>query len=1067
MKILIIAFILAFTFFEIRAQSPVFGKVVDSESRQPLAGATIKVSKANLSLTTDKNGNFQFTPGSGELKIAVSYIGYAPSTITVNREGQDSIIIRLQKTNNELKEVVVSTGYQNIPKERATGSFEKVNNELINRRVSTDIISRLEDAVPGLVFNRSTSNASYQTQISIRGQSTIFGKADPLIVIDNFPYDGNINNINPNDVESITILKDAAAASIWGAKAGNGVIVITTKKGRYSQAPKVSFNSNVTIGEKPDLFYQSRISTQAYIEQEKLLFGKGFYKRDETSANKNPLTPVVELLIAARDGKISAAEANAQIESLKGLDVRNDYKKYLFQQSVQQQYSVNLSGGTTNQSYYVSAGYDKNIANLVNNQYNRVSVNANHTYNFFNNHLDVGTGISYIQSDNIVNNQGTTGIYFSSASGSPLYPYAKLADQSGNLLPVTHDYRSSFITTANKAGLLNWEYNPVQEVRIADNHAKTTDYRFNLDLVYKIIPGLNASALYYYGRTTGINSTINSQDSYFTRDLINKFSRVTGTGSIIYPVPLGGIANFGNSIAIAQNFRGQVNYAKNWNGKSDLTAIAGYEIRDTHTSNDQHREYGYDPEHATIGKVDYVNFYPLYYNGGSALQIPNGDFLSDLTDRYRSYYANMAYNYDNRYTVSASGRIDQSNLFGVKTNQKGVPLWSAGVAWNISNESFYHVGWLSVLKLRATYGYNGNVNKSVTAYTTARYNSGIDNLSGLPYATITNPPNQDLVWERVKVINLGVDFQALNRRISGTLEYYHKNGIDLIGNAPFAPSTGITEFRGNVSNNSGYGYDVSIQSRNLTGGFKWTTNFLFSKAADKVTNYKIKADALTFLQLVYPFEGKPLYGIYSFKTAGLDPATGDPQGYLSGKVSKDYTAIINATTPDSLKFNGPARPTIFGSLRNAFSYKGFTLSANISYRFGYYFRRSSVNYATILTGQGGHGDFEKRWMKPGDEAFTQIPSMPATNNGNRNNFYMYSSSLIEKADHIRLQDINLSYSLSKEKFKWLPVTNIQVYAYANNLGILWKATKTSLDPDYPIAQFPPVKTYAFGIRADL
>ncbi|MBD1385887.1 SusC/RagA family TonB-linked outer membrane protein [Mucilaginibacter rigui] len=1067
MKTIIIAFLLAFVISESHAQSLIVGKVIDSETQRPLSGATLRINQFNLTLTSDIAGNFKFRPGSGDFKIAVSYIGYLPLTLGVNPASRDSIIILLERKNNELKEVVVSTGYQNIPKERATGSFEKVNNELLNRRVSTDIISRLEDVVPGLVFNRGTSNASYQTQISIRGQSTIFGKADPLIVIDNFPYDGNINNINPNDVESITVLKDAAAASIWGAKAGNGVIVITTKKGRYSQPSKVSFNSSVTIGDKPDLFYLSKISTPAFIEQEKYLFNKGLYNRDENSANKNPLTPVVELLIAQRDGKISAAEANAQIESFNSQDVRNDYNKYLYQQNVQQQYNVNLSGGTTNQSYYVSAGYDKNIANLVNNQYNRVSFNANHTYNFFNNHLDVGTGISYIQSDNIVNNQGTTGIYFSSNNGSALYPYAKLADGNGNLLPVNHDYRSSFLTAARQAGLLDWTYNPVQEVRLANNHAKITDYRFNFDLVYKIIPGLNASALYYYGRTTGLNSTVNTQDSYYARDLINKFSSVPADGSIVYPVPLGGIADFGNSLAIAQNFRGQINYAKNWNSKNDLTAIAGYEIRNTHTTNNQYREYGYDPEHATVTKVDYINYFPLYYNTASTLQIPNADNLSDLTDRYRSYYANIAYNYDSRYTISASGRIDQSNLFGVRTNQKGVPLWSTGIAWNVSNEPFYKVAWLPVLKIRATYGFNGNVNKSVTAYTTARYNSGIDNLSGLPYATITNPPNPDLFWERVKVVNLGVDFQAFNRRISGTLEYYHKNGIDLIGNAPYAPSSGIVEFRGNLSNNSGYGYDFSVQTRNLAGSFKWTTNFLFSKAVDKVTDYKIKGSGLSYLQLVYPLEGRPLYGVYSFKSAGLDPATGDPQGYLDGKISKDYTGIINAATPDSLQYNGPARPTMFGSFRNTFSFKGFSISANISYRLGYYFRRSSVNYATILTGQGGHGDFEKRWMKPGDEAFTQIPSMPAANNGNRNNFYMYSSALIEKGDHIRLQDINLSYTIGKDKFKWLPITNIQVYAYANNLGILWKATKTPLDPDYPIAQFPPVRTYAFGIRADL
>lgn len=1065
MKVSLLAFLMVILLSSARAQNPVFGKVLDQESSQPLAGATIKINKQH-EFSTDRLGHFNFSSVLKEIKITVSYVGYNSFELTALLPIKDSLIVRLKRNSNELKEVVVSTGYQNIPKERATGSFEKINADQLDRRVSTDVISKLEDQIPGLVFNRATSNAGYQTQISIRGQSTILGKADPLIVIDNFPYDGDINNINPNDVESVTILKDAAAASIWGAKAGNGVIVITTKKGRFNQAPKVSFNSSVTVGERPNLFYQSRMSSAEYINEEEALFAKGFYNSAERSANKTPLTPVVELLIEQRDGKISSVDASAQIDAFKNQDVRNDFEKYLYQKSIQQQYNVNVSGGSDKQRYYVSAGYDKNAASLVSNGYNRLTFNANNTYNFIHNHLDVTTGISYIQSDNINNNPGTTGILLSSLNGTALYPYAKLSDGAGNPLPITHDYRTSFLNTAQQNGLLNWQYSPLEEIRLADNHAKQTDYRLNFNLVYKVIPGLSVSALYYYGRTEGKTRNYQSQDTYYTRNLINQFTQTNPDGTLSYMVPLGGILDQSVSTAVSQDFRGQVNYAKNWNSKSDLTAIAGYEIRNTHTISDRHREYGYDDEHATSTRVDYISYFNRYYIPASTQQIPYVDSQGDLTDNYISYYANAAYNYDSRYTVSGSARIDESNLFGVKANQKGVPLWSAGIAWNASNESFYHVNWLSLLKLRATYGYNGNVNKSVTAYTTAVYFNGSDNLSGLPYATISNPPNPYLQWERVKVINLGIDFEALNHRLNGSLEYYHKNGIDLIGSAPYQASTGIIQFQGNLADNSGHGIDLALHSRNLDGQFTWSTDFIFSNVTDKVTRYDVKTDALSFLEILYPLAGRPLYGIYSFKWAGLDPQTGEAQGYLNGQVSKDYTAIINASTPDNIVYNGPARPTIFGSLRNTFSFKGFSISGNISYRLGYYFRRNSVNYQTVLSGQGGSGDFGLRWQNPGDEAFTQIPSLPVSNNGNRNNFYMYSSALVEKADNIRLQDINLSYTLTKEKLHRLPFSAVQIYLYANNLAILWKATKTGLDPDYPLSQFPPMKTYAIGLKAD-
>ncbi|KQB99888.1 hypothetical protein AQF98_15350 [Pedobacter sp. Hv1] len=972
--------------------------------------------------------------------------------------------IVLVEAIDELSEInIVSTGYQSLPKERATGSFVQLNNELLNRRISTNIIDRLEDITPGLIFNKGKAGSS----ISIRGQNTIYGNSSPLIVIDNFPYEGELSNINPNDVESITILKDASSASIWGSKAGNGVIVITTKKGKYDQPPKISFNSNLTIGAKPDLFYQPRMSTADYIDIEKKLFEQNYYKQFETLTSNPALTPVVELLIAKRDNPLLANQIDEQIEALKRNDVRNDFEKYFYQNSIKQQYNLNINGGGKQYRYYVSTGYDHNTDNLINNRYNRVTLNFGNNFSLLNDHLEASANIYYTQGNAISNNSGTRTIGMT-GSATSLYPYAKLADDEGNALAMTQDYRVKFIRDAQNAGLIHWTYKPLDEIYLGNNTKNSKDYRINTSLRYKIFPILNAEALYQYGSTNILNRNLRNDQSYYTRNLINRYTQASSTGVLSYPIPKGGINDLSNSNIENQNIRLQLNFSKNWSNNHEINGIAGYELREYHTISNNNRMYGFDEEHATLSKVDYLSTYRQYFNSGSSIAIPFSDSSTELTDRYLSYYANASYTYLSRYMISISGRLDRSNLFGVNANQQGVPLYSIGFAWNVNKENFYKIDWLPNLKIRTTYGYNGNISKTLSAYTTARYSSG--NAINQIYATIINPPNPELRWERVRMINLGIDFNAKGDRLSGSIEPYFKQGIDLIGDIAYAPSTGINTFRGNTANTKGHGVDIILNSKNVSGVFKWETNVLYSYVTDKVVDYNLKQSAVFYTQFgetnVYPLEGKPFYALYSYQWAGLDPKTGAPQGYLNGQVSQDYTNILNAATPDNLIYHGSARPTIFGSLRNTFSYKQISISANITYRFNYFFRTPLISYNDILTGQGfAYGSYTTRWQKEGDELFTNVPSMPLSLNGNRDILYNYSEATVEKGNNIRLQDINLTYIINNKR-QLSSFKRTQIYCYANNIGIIWKATKTDFDPDYSNADYTPVRTFGVGLKID-
>lgn len=1050
------------------AQAPVGefrGKVVSADGKRPLAGATVKLEGSDAVVLTDQTGGFVLKGGLVKGTLLVSFLGYAPARIQVS--GDRPVVVTLSAAAAQLDEVVVSTGYQTVPKERATGSFVQVDNKLLNRRVSTGVLDRLEDVTPGLLFNRGRSAGA--GLISVRGQNTIYGNSSPLIVLDNFPYDGDINTINPNDVESISVLKDAAAASIWGSRAGNGVIVITTKKGRYNQKVKVGFNANVTVGDKPDMFYQPRMSAADFIGVEKMLFDKGFYASAETGYNNPALTPVVELLIARRDGKITAAQAEEQIAALAGHDVRNDFDRYFYRKSVNQQYALSFTGGSDVQRFNLSGGYDRNQDNLVGNGLDRFTFNGGQSLNLLNKKLEISTGFYYSQSHTVNNNPGTGLIGLNTGSGVSLYPYARLADEAGNPIAMTHDYRQGFIQAAQQKGLLDWGYKPLEEIYISDKTRKLIDYRLNVNASYKIRPYLSFSLLYQYGQTMADARNLRDERTYFMRNLINSYSAVDASGKIAYAIPRGSVLDLDQLTATSQSIRGQLNFNRVWMDKHSLTAIAGYEIRDFHSVANSNRAYGYSDSHATALGVDYVTLFPQYAVTGSLMSIPFYDSMTDLTDRNISYYSNAAYTFLDRYTLSASGRLDRSNLFGVKTNQQGVPLYSAGLAWNINKEPFYHLEWLPYLKMRLTYGYNGNVNKSLSAFTTALYLTG--NAINTTYAQVNNPPNPELRWERVRMVNLGIDFATKDNRISGTVEPYLKRGMDLIGDIAFAPSSGVTTFRGNTANTRGSGIDISLNSRNIVGRFSWQTNFFFTYVKDKVVDYALRQPAGRYAQLsdseVYPLQGRPFYAVYSYAFAGLDPQNGDPQGYLDGKVSKDYNQLLSSASVDNLVYAGPARPVSYGALRNTFSYGQFSLSANISYRLGYYFRQPGIFYNNILSGQGYlQGRYSERWQKPGDEEITTVPSMPAGINTARDSFYNFSTATVEKGDHIRLQDISLSYDFGKRLLGAISLSKLQVHLYANNLGILWKSTKTGFDPDYPVADYLQVRTVAVGIKAD-
>lgn len=1025
------------------------GKVVN-ESGEALAGISVIIKGTKRGTTTDDKGYFELKDVNADAVLQISGVNIESYETKLNGRTELNFTAKAKIYQLQGVEITsVSTGYQTIPKERATGSFVQVDNALLNRSVSTDVLSRLDGVASGLVFNRFKAG---NNPISIRGQSTLFANPNPLIVIDNFPFDGDINNINPNDVESITLLKDASAASIWGARAGNGVIVITTKRGRLNQPLKLSLNSNTTFQQRPDLFYVPQVSSSDYIDNEIKLFDNGFYAASEASLDKIALTPVVELLIKKRDGLLPANVVDAQINELRSKDVRKEIDKYFTRDEVRQQHAISLQGGTSLVNYHLLAGYDKNLNSQIANSYERMTLSSQVSVVPVKN-IELTVGYGYTKGVN--ENNTPNDINF---AGGPLYPYAQFADNNGNPLPIEKNYRSAWIQSLSQQPLLNWYYRPLDELRLSNNSSSSINQRINLGINYKFLKSLSIDFKYLSQRTSGYAKNYQDVQTYNVRNLINRFSVVSGS-TITRPVPLGGILDESFSSLVSDNIRLQINYNKTI-GAHQIAAIAGFDNRELKGESRSSRLYGYNDANGTSAPVDYTTFFGSYVNPFTTSRIPFVNSLSSTLNRAYSYFVNGSYSYKKRYIISLSARKDASNIFGVNTNQKIVPLWSTGIAWKLDEESFYKGFFkeqIPYLKLRVTYGFNGNVDNSLSAYTTARYATAT--LTPLQSAQIINPPNPDLRWEKVGVFNLGLDFETRNKFITGSLEYYRKNGVDLISQVPVTGISGLglvsfSAFRKNAASTIGEGIDLVLNSQIINRQLKWDVNFLFSSIKEKVTNYDVTSAAQNYVDpdFTAPLLGRPLYAMYSFPWAGLDPVNGDPQGYLNGVVSKQYANIINASTTNSIIYHGSARPTVFGSLRNNLFCKGFSLSIMLTYRMGYYYRRTALSYSN-------------RWTKPGDEKLTDEISFQSTLplDANRTIFYLRSAALVERADNIRLNDVRLDYLFTKEKWKRLPVRSIQLFGYASNLGILWKSSSRNLDPDYPAAP-PPSLSIAFGMN---
>ncbi len=1031
---------------------PLNGTVMDPRGH-PLANVTVMLIRTGEVVISGKTGQFTFPDARATDSVRVSLAGYMSRTVINNERGRLEII--LDPDHKELQEVIINSGYQEIPRERATGSFNHIDAKLLNEQISTTLLDRLPAVANGLTLDRVTGSPGF----IIRGLSTVRGVRDPLIILNNFPYEGDLSNINPNDIESVTILKDAAAASIWGAKAGNGVIVINTKRGGFNQPVRVELNTAFVSTAEPDLHYLPMLGSRDYIDVERFLFQQQHAFSDTGNLNRPAFSPVYEILFRERRGEISHAEAEAMLQKIGETDLREEYLKHVYRKGLTRQHALQVSGGSQQNSWRFFGGYDNNTSGLA-DHYRRINLRAANNFRV-SDRFTIRTDIVYTHS---TADPGYAA--FGSAPGNgKTYPiYTALKNEDGSDARVPYQYRLGYIDTAGQGRLLDWNYYPLREKDAVIDKSTTRHMLGNLALEYKIA-GFRFSGQYQYERQVVDMPTRYTLESYYARNMINLFTELNPASlRPVHNFPKGEIMQLWQEAMLSQNIRGQLDYNRT-HGRHMITALAGAEQR-TNRRDYLTQEYlGFDPETYLDVIVDETSFYPTFVSGEYS-NIMTQHSVGLLRNNFISYFANAAYNYDKRYGVSISGRRDASNMFGLKTNDKWTPLWSAGASWEISNEKFYTISWLPYLRWRGTIGYSGNTDPSRAAVTTFSFapSSIVPSL----HATMTQAGNPELRWERVKMLNLALDFGIPGNRLQGSVEYFQKHASDLFGPAQVDYTGGVgATITKNVGKMEVKGLDLELHSLNTTGIVAWSTDLNLNFNRDRLTEY-YKASTQGQVTTTFPrqsgVKGKPVYSMYSYPFAGLDPLTGDPQGVIDGVVSKDYIRLL-VLPQDQLVYHGPALPTVSGSIGNAISYKGFRLAVRLLGKFGHYFRRPTINYVDLYGRAITHTDYLLRWQQPGDEAFTNIPSRIYPGNARRDGFYNSSSATIERADHIRLQYINLTYQWMPSKRRHKIIQEMQVSVNANNLGLLWTATKTNIDPDFAINSIPDSRSFAFSLKA--
>ena len=1053
----------------------VTGTVVGGKPEMPIAGASVYVSSsmvgnqtdekgilqgAMLGTTTDFDGNFELRVDPNIKSLVISYMGFESKTIELGNNTKN-LRITLKESSENLDEVII-TGYQKIEKRKATSAYAKVDVAEIEQAGVATVDQMLTGQLPGVMVQPTTGAPGAASKISIRGIATLNGSSDPLWVLDGIPLQGddipedfrdkdNIDNLqsspiaglNPGDIESITVLKDASATSIYGARAANGVIVITSKKGKRG-AMRINTNANVFVTQRPDFSKLNLLNASQKVDLELYLASRpDLTYQQNRGAVARILNNYNQYDVFQNNGfdAISSAAQNA-INDLR--NVNTNWGKELYQMAVNQQYTLSISGGSEHNDYYFSAGLFDEQGTTIGTGQKRFNITLKDNFSITDK-LKVGVAL--------FGSQNRTSSYISGADAytNPAYyarhanPYLRLTDAAGNYV-----YDPDLVERSD----LNLNYNVLEERRNTAHEYKANslksifniDYDFNEDLKFSTQLGLQLD----------FNSTekVSDKNSYYTRKYRQQ-SRYSVSGGYDYYMPEGGIIQNWNADVFQYNWKTTANYNTTFNKRHELDLMLGTEFRQNKHTEIHTKGFGFNSN--TLTTIPITNELALK---NSLFDTYKKTYNENV---FASFYGTASYTLDRKYTVFGSLRYDGSNLFGVNPKYRYLPIWSFAGSWNLDKEDFMaNIDAIDMLKLRASYGVQGNIDKSTSPFVVGKYNN-VSILPGTNEEAIqaTNAPNPNLRWEKTTSSNIGFDLSLFNNRVFLTGDYYSRKSTDLIGLRSIPLENGYNFISTNWATVSNKGYELSINTTNInTPNFRWTSGLNIAHNKSVVEDIEIPEN-----NLKPSLKGYSVKAIFALKTAGLD-SNGLPLFWKNGrKVTAvefynleegvDGSQLSREDHRNLYTYAGDGMPKFTGGFRNTFSYKQFDLRVLTNFNIKQTVRAEpTYNPTQAQPGSNYNTDI----LKAGTGKY---PALIGANSPGFNTNLLYSwyntydagntykdlDIWLKDISYIRISSIRLSYALPKKQLEKLRISGLNFNLEARNMFVIGTDYDGYFDPE--------------------
>lgn len=1014
----------------IAQQRQISGVVTSLNDERPIAGVTIIDVETQTGTITGVDGSYTLTLSPDAKSFTFSFMGYKDQVIEI---GNQSVInVAMEEDMLAVDEVVV-VAYGTGKKSTFTGSASVVNKDDIEKIATSNVSQALQGASTGVQVINSSGQPGADATIVIRGMSSVNASSTPLYVVDGVPYAGYISAINPSDIESITVLKDASATALYGSRAANGVIMITTKQGKSKNGTvnfKATFGfSDLAVG------FPDKLNPQQYMESTWTALYNGQIDAGLTAdaaaqyatnnlTNSTMINPYSVDQPVGLDGKL-VSDADLLYEG--------DWQDALMQSRLRQEYVVDFSGQNDKTSYFVSAGYTNDKGIFTTMSYERFSARAN-VSSQVKDWLKIGANTSFSRGITDSPADQST-VWFTRVVPSiyPIYEYdydaqEYVTDDNGNLV---YDFGD------NRAEWVGW------------NPLATAEYDLSLTTVDQISSRMFAE----FTILPDLKFTTN-----FSTDYYQNAYQYYASSEYGFSAGQGGSAYRSNSNSLSYTINNLLTYNKTF-GDHSISVLAGQEAY----------SYKYNTLYASKYGFPFEGLYEL----DSAAELESAGSSED-NYRLMSWLSRVEYDYKDRYYVSASFRTDGSSRFSA-ANRWG-KFWSLGASWRMSEEEFMAgADWADNIKLRASYGATGNDQLSTYYAYQGLYATGYNDF-GDAGVLISRLENEGLVWESNLQTNIGVDFTIFNK-LSGSIEWFNKDSKDLLFSMPMAPSTGFDSFDANIGTVRNRGYEIQLSWNVMQKrDFNWKMDLNASHYDNTIVSIPQDVISTGYFRYV---EGESRYNYWGAEWAGINSETGNDMWWMnvydtvngeSVVVDRVTTEDISDVSSDTQKtYLGDALPDLFGGFTNTFNFKNFDFSFMLYYSIGG--KLYDSDYASTMAYRAGfsyHPDILNGWSESNSDEDT-IAKFSTSTSGSAGS---YSSKYLYDNTFVRLRNLTLGYTLSPSLLKKMKMSQLRLFVQGDNLLTFGNAAKRGTDPEQSISgstsyRFPTTKSVSFGIQMSL